>query len=235
MTQGNTPQYPQQHDPYRPSYGQPAQPGQPDQSAWGQPGAQAGYDAGVNQSTGYSPQGYPQQSYPQQDYSQQYYQQAGHQQGYPQPGYQAPGYPAAPPAYPQAMPYGQAGPYAQVEQPRSPLLGMISLGVVVICTVIFGWVMFRMGALLAPVLVTSAGAASQQQMTQELLDRLGGTGVLLLNVSTYGGFAAWITGIVATATKRGRSYGIWAIIIGALAPFIGFGLMLAALMPYINA
>ena len=234
MTQGNTPQYPQQHDPYRPGYGQP---GQPDQSEWGQPGTQAGYGAGGQQPAGYPQQSYPQQSYPQQSYPQQGYSQDGYQQAYPQQsypqqGYQAPGYPAA---YPQTMPYGQAGPYAQAEQPRSPLLGMISLGVVVICTVIFGWVMFRMGALLAPVLVTNAGAATQQQMTQELLDRLGATGLLLLNVSTYGGFAAWITGIVATATKRGRSYGIWAIIIGALAPFIGFGLMLAALMPYINA
>ena len=106
---------------------------------------------------------------------------------------------------------------------------------VVICTVVFGWVMFRMGALLGPVLATSYGTINEQQMTEELLQRLGTTGLLLLNVGTYGGIAGWIAGIVATATKRGRSYGVWAIILGVLAPFIGLGLMLAALMPYINA
>lgn len=226
MTQGN-PQYPQQ-DPYQQSYGQPqggwtAQP-DPNAQQYGQPG----YGGQPNGQGGYQP-GYDQQGYDQQGWGAGGFQGTNAQQGYPQQQYPQAGYPAAQQAY------GQPLPYATSTQPRSPLLGMIALGVVVICTVVFGWVMFRMGALLGPVLVTTYGELDQQQMTEELVQRLGATDMLLLNLGTYGGIAGWITGIVATATKRGRPYGIWAIIIGVLAPFIGIGLMLAALMPYLNA
>ena len=48
----------------------------------------------------------------------------------------------------------------------------------------------------------------------------------------FGGIAGWVTGIVATATRRGRSYGVWSIILGVLAPFIGILALVLALMPY---
>lgn len=218
MTQGN-PQYPHQQDPYSSGSGQPQ--------------------------GGYPQQGYPQQGYPQEG-SQPGYPQQGSQQGYPQaypqhgapqpyppqpygqPYGQQPGYPSPQQAYAQASPYGQAA-----AAPRSPLLGMIALGVVVVCTVVFGWMMFRLGALMGPMLVTTYGSATQAEMTDMLLQQLGTSGALALNLSGYAGVAGWITGIVATATRRGRSYGVWAIILGVLAPFIGIGLMIASMMPYV--
>ena len=207
MTQGN-PQYPHQQDPYSSGYGQPQQQG------------------------GYPNQGNPQPGYPQQAYGQQGYGQQGHgqqQPGYPQPGYgQQPGYPS-----PQQA-YAQTAPYARVTAPRSPLVGMIALGVVVVCTVVFSWLMFRLGALMGPMLVTTYGSATQSEMSEMLMQQLGTSGAMALNFACLGGIAGWVTGIVATATKRGRSYGVWAIILGILAPLIGFGLMIAALMPYIN-
>ena len=43
----------------------------------------------------------------------------------------------------------------------------------------------------------------------------------------------WVTGIVAAASKRGRAYGVWAIILGVLAPIIGVVMMIAAMAPYL--
>ena len=50
---------------------------------------------------------------------------------------------------------------------------------------------------------------------------------------SYGG-VFWILGIVATATKRGRAYGVWSIILGVLAPVIAVVVLVAALMPYLS-
>lgn len=214
MTQGN-PQYPHQQDPYSSGYDQPQQQGYPQQGAPQQ---------------GYPQPGAPQQPYPQQRYGQP----AAPQQGYPQPGApqqpygQQPYYPTPQQAYAQSAPYGQVA-----AAPRSPLLGMIALGVVVVSTVVFGWLMFRLGALMGPMLVTTSGSVTQSEMTNMLLQQLGASGALALNISGYAGFAGWITGIVATVTKRGRAYGVWAIILGILAPFIGIGLMIASMMPYV--
>ena len=73
---------------------------------------------------------------------------------------------------------------------------------------------------------------SNSELTQVLLEQMGEAALLALNIGLYAGLAGWITGIVATATRRGRSYGVMAIILGVLAPVIGVFLVVAALMPY---
>ncbi len=224
MTQGPEsqhpyqPPYPQQGSPQQPPYGsgQPAAP-----SGWNQ---QGGYASGPPTNAGWGAQaGYPagQQGYP-----------AG-QQGYPvNQGYPAnQGYPPAQQGYPHAqaaMPYGK--PAAQ----NSPLLGMIALGGVAVCGVVLCWLMWRMGAMVGPLAMASGGSMTQAELTQALTEQLGGSGILALNVAGYGGIAAWITGIVATATRRGRTYGVWAIILGILAPIVAIIMMVAAMMPYIS-
>ncbi len=180
MTQGQNPQ----QNPYQSPYGQPTAPyGQP-----GQPYGQANQPYGQpNQ-----PYGQPNQAYgqPAQPYA---------------PAPQQPQY-----AYPQQA-YAQApvaSPYAQPQAAaRSPLLGMIALGGVVVC--------------------------ANEELTEALVNQLGGSALLALNVAGYGGFGFWIAGIVATATRRGRAYGVWAIILGVLAPITAGIIMVAALMPYL--
>lgn len=218
MTQPQDPQnpyqppYPQQGQPQQPQYGYGQQPA--GQGGWN---PQGGYGDGGQQGAGWGQQG----GYPSQ------------QGGYPaQPGYPPvqQGYPAAQQGYPQsAMPYGQPQP-----QQRSPLLGMIALGGVVICGLVLSWMMWRMGALVGPIAASAGGSLTQEELTQVLMNQLGAGGMLALNVAGYGGFGCWIAGIVATATRRGRSYGIWAIILGVLAPIIGIVVMVAALMPYLS-
>ncbi len=217
MTQGQNPQ----QNPYQSPYGQPTAPyGQPDQPT----------------------QAYPAQPYGQPSQPTQPYGQPTQVYGQPTQAYGQPNQPYAAPAqqpqyaYPQqAYAQGQVAPYAQPRPAvRSPLLGMIALGGVVICGVVFSWLMWRMGAVIGPIAVSSGGNLSQDELTQLLLNQLGASGAAALNVAAYGGIGFWIAGIVATATRRGRAYGVWSIILGILAPIIGIVMMVAALMPYIG-
>lgn len=197
-------QNPQQH-PYQPPYGQPTQPYDQPTQPYGQPTQP--YGQSYDQPT--QAYGQPTQAYPSPVQQQQY--------GYPPQGYGQ-----------QPMPYAQPAPAV-----RSPLLGMIALGGVVICGVVFSWLMWRMGAVIGPIAVSSGGSLTQDELTNLLMNQFGAGGAMALNVAAYGGVGFWITGIVATATRRGRAYGVWAIILGILAPIIGIVMTVAALMPYI--
>ena len=244
MTQGQNPQ----NNPYQPPY-DPTQP-------YGQAGQQYGQQPAYGQQPG--GYGQPDQAYGQAD---QAYGQAGQSYGQSNPPYGQPDqaypptaqYPASTPQAPgQQPPYGYGQPtqqyggwnpqqaYApqlygqQAPAPRSPLLGMIALGGVVICAVVFSWLMWRLGAMIGPVAMSYGGNLSQEELTNLMMNQLGSGGLAALNFSAYGGIAFWIAGIVATATRRGRSYGVWTIILGVLAPVIGIVMMVAALMPYMG-
>ena len=201
-------------------------PSQPSQPAWGGQGQTWGTPA---QSWGAQPPAPPQQAqqpYGQQGYGQQNYgQQAYGQQAY---GQQAP----AQPAYGQqpSYPYQGGGFPAADSSPRSSLLGMIGLALVVGCGVLFSYTLWRMGVLLGEVITTGGATMSQDEMQNEVLARMSGTEMMLINVSMLGGFAGWVVGIIAAATKRGRGLGILAIILGIVAPIIAFGLMIWAMM-----
>ncbi|MFT4218224.1 MAG: hypothetical protein QM619_13715 [Micropruina sp.] len=211
MTQGQNPQNPYQPPYNLPGDSQPQPQVQPPQYGYGQPTGGYGQQTGQG---GWNPQGgYGDGAQPGAGWS---------QQG---------GYPPAPQAYQQA----QVGPYGQSQrQSRSPLLGMIALGGVVVCTVVFSWLMWRLGVMFGPIALRAGGSVSQEELTAMLMDQLGASGAWALNVAAYGGVAFWITGIVATATRRGRAYGVWTIILGVLAPVIGVVAMVLAMMPYLS-
>ena len=220
MTQGN---HPYQQNPYQPESGQ--------QPSYGYGGPQQDYGQGYGR-TGYDQQGQPQQGYGQPGHPGTRYPEPGYGQGSTYPagyGHQLPGQPSQ--MFPTQGYSNQGYPDAR-QQPRSALLGMIALGVVAVATVLFCWAMWRTGVVMGPLFASSGGRMSNSELTQVLLEQMGEAALLALNIGMYAGLAGWITGIVATATRRGRSYGVMAIILGVLAPVIGVFLVVAALMPY---
>ncbi|MBI4900519.1 MAG: hypothetical protein HY829_08590 [Actinobacteria bacterium] len=212
-------------------YGQPDSPpyGQPVQQPYGQP-VQQPYGQPVQQ-----PYGQPVQPPYAQPTAQPYGQPGG--QPYSFPAQQQPNQPG---------PYGEMQPYAQgaglapgytpaQTEKRSPVLGTAALVLVMVCGVVLSWAMWRLGGLVGPMAVDgSVDLSSQTQVQQALLRQLGGTWSVLLNGSLVLGFAGWVMGIVATATKRGRALGVTAIVLGVLAPFAAIGALVAALAPYIS-
>lgn len=211
-SQGGNPygqQYPQSSA-QTPWVGQQSQPGYAGQQ--NQPGYAAGQSPYGQSSSQYGygqPAAYPQQPYPQQGSGQQVY--------------------AVQPGYGSAQTAYQAQPAT-----RSPLLGMISLGVVVVCGVLMAYLFYRAGDIAGGLMATSGPRLDQEQLQAELMARMSTVELMLWNFTMLGGMAAWICGIVATATKRGRGYGIWAIVLGVLAPIAAIAAMFVSLMPYLN-
>lgn len=221
-------------------YGQSA-PGWADQSGYG----------GYGQSTATNQQGYGQHAYGQQGYGQDYGQQ-GYGQDYGQQGYgqhtsgqQAYGQPGdqqglagGHQAYPTPhQAYGQSSYPAQTTpRPTSPLLGMLALGVVLVCGVVLNWISLRMGTVVGQAMVMgSLGIEPTQAEVEELLRREIGEGqILAVSLAMFAGFGAWVAGIVAAATRRGRSYGVWAIVLGVLAPLLAVGMIVLGIFSSVS-
>ncbi|MFV0451658.1 MAG: hypothetical protein ACK5LS_05340 [Propioniciclava sp.] len=212
-----------------------------DPQAWPAGGAgQPGYDPQAYGQPNYaaaSPYGQPvpdPQAYP-------YAQPQGYgPQGYPQqPGYDPQHHPA--PAYPTAnQPYAAASVgAATAPAPRSPMLGMISLGVVVLMTVLLCVSSFQMGVGTGDFLLAYGLAASQNpDPTDPRIIALGEQLTIwsyLGGLASVAGLAAWIAGIVAMARRSGRGWGLFAVILGVLAPLLGFVAVMVGLWPAIMA
>ncbi len=208
----------------------------PQQSGYGTGSGPAGQAPAAPQQGQPYPQGHAPQGYGSQGYGQSYPAQGSGQpypgQGYGQvPSYQGQqGYPAT---YP-AQPYGQPAAQQTAAPARSPLLGMISLGVVVVCGVLLSYLFYRLGGMVGDVMTTVGPRPSQAELQVELTKRISAVESLLLNVAMLGGLGGWICGIVAAATKRGRAYGVWAIILGVVAPILAVVLMVMSMMPYLD-
>ena len=216
-------------------YGYPPQQGQPGIAPYGQPATpQYGQPA---------TQPYGQPATPQ------YGQPATPQYGQPatQPyGQQAPQQ-AQPTSYPGQQPYGQPVQGYEAAQPgaygtapvtpakRSPILGIVALAIVVICGIVLSAAMWRLGGLVGGLVAQgTVDPNNQTELQSAILNELGGVWTLLVNGSGILGFAGWIMGIVAVATKRGRAFGVITIILGVLAPIAAFVAMFAALAPYLS-
>jgi hypothetical protein len=107
------------------------------------------------------------------------------------------------------------------KQPKSAMMGIIGLVVVVVAAVIFFVLSVRLytqllemlGPELAAGQVPSAGALSQQQIEQ-----LSGPGAGMLGITVVG-IVGLVLSIIATAQNKGRVFGIIGIVVGVIAPF----------------
>lgn len=124
--------------------------------------------------------------------------------------------PYAPPAYPAT---GPGSIYDPTPQPKSSVLGIVGLALVVIGGVIFfvNGVDFYKGVLqITGPLIN--GPVSVPSLTPEQQALLMGP-IAGIGLSSLGGFAGLIVSIVATARNSGRAFGIVGIVLGVLAPF----------------
>lgn len=178
------------------------QPPYPTPGAYGPPagGQPPGYPGGVSPAPtppGYNPAG----GYPQQQWNT--------QPGQPYPG-PAQGYP---PGYPNA--YAPA-PVAA----KSPWLGRIALIVVAGCTVIATVSMGPLADLIAQLMVTTGSTTISEDEFVVLASAKAPGALMAMQVASWIGMAAAVTGLVAAIMGRGRAAGIFALILGVLAPLI---------------
>ena len=219
------------------------------------PGSGYGQTPPPDQPYGYPPQQAPGQPYGQPPQTQPYGQPPQPAtQPYAQPATQPYGSPPQKPAQPYpypnqqspAQPYGQpvqgfaptpSGAYGTAAPAkRSPILGIVSLAIVVISGVILTVYLYKIGMVAGPYAVNGAlDTSTQPQLVQDVMNQLGGILAALGNASGAVGFAGWIMAIVATATKRGRAFGVTAIILGVLAPIIAVVALFVALAPYMHS
>lgn len=216
-----------------PQYGQPVD-GQPDghmppaydQQAF-QPPAQPYQAPQYGQAPQYSQTPhYPQQAYGQPTWDQQ--QQYAPPQQQPHP---APHYPAQPQQYPPAYQQWPQEP----EQPKSQTLGIVGFGLVALCTVILAVVGYLIGSRMGTFMLDyGVDVLQNQDPTDPLIIALGQQVQGLVSggmFATLGGIAGWVVSIVATTRRRGRTFGIWGIIVGILAPVLGFIAMVIGMWP----
>ncbi|MGV8909261.1 MAG: hypothetical protein ACOH1Y_09785 [Propionicimonas sp.] len=248
--------YPQPgHAPQPGQTGQPTQPGrQPEQGygpqypqAFGQPPQGYGqqYPPPQGYAQQYPPQAYGQpQQYPPQTYGQQPAQTYGQQpvQTYGQPPQQAQPNPyeithyaaqygnQPQPQYPQAAYQAPVGP-----PKKSPVLGMASFGIVLVCLVIVCIAGSPVGMVVSDLVLATGSATIDQTTLGQLLTERVPVQLMMLNVGSTLGFAGWIAGIVAAVSRRGRLWGVLAIVVGTLAPFIMGAVMAVAMMPALAA
>ncbi len=166
---------------------------------------------------------------------------------YGQPAQNPYGQQPAPNPYgqPMANPYGQpmANPYAQAYQasPKSPMLGRIALAFVLVAGVIGSAISYVLGSGLGQLLAelgldaaTAAGADAVANNPAFLAFAENNAGLANgLATASFVGFVAWVTAIVASATRRGRTAGVWGIVLGVLAPIVMFIAAMAGMWPFI--
>jgi hypothetical protein len=120
---------------------------------------------------------------------------------------------------------------------RSPILGLIALAIVVISGVVLSLYAWRIASVLGSYVVDgtlNVNQSNQTEIAQQIVSQLGSGFAALGSWSIGVGFVGWILGIIATATKRGRAFGVVAIILGVLAPIAAILAMFAALGPYLT-
>ena len=143
-------------------------------------------------------------------------------QGYP--GQPTPGaYPPAPApgAYPAAPAY-TAMAYSEPPLKKSPILGVISLALVVVGTVIGAVAMVSFINVIVTAVdpATLASGSFDATTLPSTVISAAQPSLLLMLVGIIVGLVGWIMSIVATASARGRVFGIIGIIGGVLALFI---------------
>lgn len=199
-----------------------------------------GYDA---QALGYSQPGYYPQGYPQAGYGEQSAQ-------YAQPAYGAGAYDPSsyPGGYGQQPTSGQpvgapAGTWqsAATTQPatKSSTFGIVSLVLVAAMTILFAASGYQFGVATGNLLMVIGPAeletvSSTDPRVIAMSEQIAGwmfAGLLAM----FAGIAGWIMSMVAAARRAGRTWAIWGIVLGVLAPAIGLGTMIAGMWPAVAA
>ena len=122
------------------------------------------------------------------------------------------------PAYPPV-----ASPYT-LPQPdkKSPILGVVGLGIVVVCGIIFFLCCKALYDAVFDIMGTSwvdTGVIPDfSNLSPDQMSSIAGTTIGVL-VSGVIGLAGFIISIVGTVQNKGRIYGIIGIVLGVLAPF----------------
>lgn len=187
---------------------------------------------------GYGQQGAPGQQYPQGQYGQQY--QQPQQYGQPQDQYSQQSqqqWAQGQPVYGAPYGYGYAAPPA----PRSSVMGILGLGIVVLSLIALIVGLWTFGQGLGQFFLAAANSGTimdEQQLmndplTQQYIESATGT-VLMVVLASLAGLAGWIVSIVATVQRRGRAFGIGGIVVGVLSWGLGYAAFMAALMPVLN-
>jgi hypothetical protein len=203
---------------------------------------------------GQPPQPYPGQGYgqPPQPYAPQAYGQPPQPYGRPpaqaggQSPYQIPNYAAQYGHLSQQPPGAQPFPGQAAYQPiptetRGRMLGMIAFVVLVLCVgigSIAGFQIMQVAGQYIAVIAASSGTVDQTAVTQAMQSELVKDfpfQTVALNITGWLGLVAWIVGIVATVTRRGRLWGVLTIILGVLAPVIILAVTFAAIGPMLEA
>jgi len=212
-TYGSPQPYPQQgssgYTPPAPAYGQPAQPGYGGQPAYGQPAA---------------PQQPADNPYQITHYAAQY-----GAQGTPQAPY--------PPAPYQTQPYPPASGW-QPGQPekRSPILGIVAFVLVAIALVASLVSLQPLVQLMSNLIIATGSTTIDSSMiTQQMADQFAGPATMVFGVSPGLGLVALILGIVAMATRRGRLWGVIALVLAILGPIIVFTALMMGILPAAEA
>jgi hypothetical protein len=136
----------------------------------------------------------------------------GAPQGYPQPG------------------FGQPAPIPMPKAKKSPIVGVIAAAIVGVAAALGNVVMFALVVPFRDALASGRSAKDSEwiasQFTQSQLDLLG----LEFKASLALGFVAFVIGIIAIATNRGRGWGVTALILSIIGPFITLFVFAAVVM-----
>lgn len=145
-----------------------------------------------------------------------------------------PGYPAQ--QYPQAgYGYAPAGYQPAAPAQRSAILGIIALALTALATIGSVVAAIPVGELFAQI-VAYAGTTDigPEDVPPALIEQANGPLAALTTLAGLG-FVGWIMGIVAAVTRRGRTWGVLAIVLGIAAPFIILFTMAGAMMPVLDS
>jgi len=122
---------------------------------------------------------------------------------------------------------------------RSPVLGIIAFLAVIVLGVVLCILSYSAGESMAPVLAQggvfngsgsySSGYEAGQSMTPAEQDQVMGAFTPTVPIGIIG-LVAWVVSIVATATRRGRGWGVAGLIIGIFMPLAGFLAIVAGVM-----
>jgi len=131
----------------------------------------------------------------------------------------APGaYPPAPGAYPPAPnPYMAPPVYPATQEAKSSLLGIIGLGVVVVAAIAF-WAATYSVLKAVFSLIDMKNPSNMYNLDPNTFAQVASGPAQIMMLTSVIGLGGWIVSIVATATKRGRAFGIIGIVLGVLAP-----------------